>query len=193
MDYGIRPEIVTEGKNADSLSPFSGFNPGFREDGLVFQQILGPARILSEYTAASTSTALWIGIYDGFVDLVATQRKMSHEDVLKIAQGRVWTGADALKRGLVDQLGGLQDAISLAKAEAGFSGEEAQGVQVRYGRTALAIQQVATRLMRPCTKDETWHAGLLARLNTPHEPSWRCLCATAYLTLLTVRPMVPAG
>ena len=40
-----------------------------------------------------------------------------------MAQGRIWTGADALSRGLVDKLGGLEEAISLAKAEAGFSAE----------------------------------------------------------------------
>ncbi len=42
---------------------------------------------------------------------------------MQIAQGPVWTGADALSRGLIDQLGGLSDAIKLAKLEAGFSEE----------------------------------------------------------------------
>lgn len=43
---------------------------------------------------------------------------MTKEEVAKVAGGRVWTGEDALKAGLVDQLGGLQDAITLALQEA---------------------------------------------------------------------------
>ena len=45
---------------------------------------------------------------------------MSEEDVRKVAKGRAWTGRDALEHGLVDALGGLQLAISLAKMEAGL-------------------------------------------------------------------------
>ncbi len=51
---------------------------------------------------------------------VALGRKMSEEDVRKVAKGRAWTGRDALEHGLVDALGGLQLAISLAKMEAGL-------------------------------------------------------------------------
>ena len=43
---------------------------------------------------------------------------MSRDDVDKIARGRVWSGADAKERGLVDKLGGLQDAIASAAARA---------------------------------------------------------------------------
>lgn len=51
---------------------------------------------------------------------VALGRKMSEEDVRKVAKGRAWTGRDALEHGLVDALGGLQLAITLAKLEAGL-------------------------------------------------------------------------
>ena len=53
-------------------------------------------------------------IYTTFVNRVATGRKMSFEKVDAIAQGRVWTGKEALENGLVDELGGLQDAINVA-------------------------------------------------------------------------------
>lgn len=53
-------------------------------------------------------------IYNVFVTRVATGRKMKFEDVDAIAQGRVWTGADALKIGLVDKIGGMNDAIKTA-------------------------------------------------------------------------------
>lgn len=53
-------------------------------------------------------------IYSDFLDRVATGRKMSKEAVNRIARGRVWTGRDALAVGLVDQLGGINDAINYA-------------------------------------------------------------------------------
>lgn len=46
---------------------------------------------------------------------------MSLTEVRKIAKGRIWSGKDALERGLVDSLGGLSHAISIAKQEAGLS------------------------------------------------------------------------
>ncbi|KWX57448.1 signal peptide peptidase SppA [Mycobacterium sp. NAZ190054] len=58
--------------------------------------------------------------YTDFVQRVAEGRGMSVEDVDRVARGRVWTGADALERGLVDELGGLRAAISRAKALAGI-------------------------------------------------------------------------
>jgi protease-4 len=54
--------------------------------------------------------------YERFINLVATERGMSTEDVDKIAQGRVWIGTQALELGLVDKLGDLQDAIESAAA-----------------------------------------------------------------------------
>ena len=53
-------------------------------------------------------------IYDIFVSRVAVGRKMTTENVDLIAQGRVWSGTDALKIGLVDQLGSLNDAVKYA-------------------------------------------------------------------------------
>jgi ClpP class serine protease len=49
-----------------------------------------------------------IWLYGIFLDRVATGRKMDTAAVNKIARGRVWTGQDALKIGLVDELGGLE-------------------------------------------------------------------------------------
>ncbi|WP_447635129.1 signal peptide peptidase SppA [Flavobacterium microcysteis] len=53
-------------------------------------------------------------IYKVFVGRVATGRNMKFEAVDSIAQGRVWTGADALKIGLVDKIGGMGDALKEA-------------------------------------------------------------------------------
>ena len=57
------------------------------------------------------------GIYNQFITRVADGRKLSKERVMQIARGRVWTGKDALKIGLIDQLGSLNDAIAFAVKE----------------------------------------------------------------------------
>ncbi|MFH1687788.1 MAG: signal peptide peptidase SppA [bacterium] len=49
--------------------------------------------------------------YDHFVDLVATNRAMPYDSINALAQGQVWTGREALDNGLVDELGGLKQAL----------------------------------------------------------------------------------
>lgn len=60
------------------------------------------------------------GIYSDFIELVAAGRGMEIEDVKLIAEGMVWTGEEALERGLVDSLGGLDQAIVAAADLAGL-------------------------------------------------------------------------
>jgi len=57
-------------------------------------------------------------IYDNFISRVAEGRKMSKANVDSIAQGRVWTGADAKRLGLVDVFGGLETAVAIAAKKA---------------------------------------------------------------------------
>ena len=59
-------------------------------------------------------------VYEVFITHVANGRNMTKEEVDKIGQGRIWIGTDALEIGLVDQLGGLNDAIELAAELAGI-------------------------------------------------------------------------
>jgi protease-4 len=61
--------------------------------------------------------------YTDFVQRVAQGRDMTVEAVDTVARGRVWTGADAKERGLVDELGGLRTAIDRAKVLAGFDAD----------------------------------------------------------------------
>ncbi len=61
--------------------------------------------------------------YTDFVERVAQGREMTVEAVDSVARGRVWTGADALAHGLVDELGGLRAAIDRAKVLAGFEAD----------------------------------------------------------------------
>ncbi len=59
-------------------------------------------------------------LYRDFIERVADGRRLSVEQVDAIARGRIWTGADAKERGLVDELGGLRAAITRAKVLAGL-------------------------------------------------------------------------
>jgi protease-4 len=61
-------------------------------------------------------------VYDQFVQAVAEGRSMEVAEVKKLADGRVFTGQQALDFGLVDQLGGLRDALESAKRKAGITG-----------------------------------------------------------------------
>lgn len=90
--YGVNAEQVKTHQNASSYSPFRKVDESFK----------------SEVTESIEF------IYETFVNRVAAGRNMTVEKVDEIAQGRVWTGADALEKGLVDELGGLGDAIAYA-------------------------------------------------------------------------------
>ncbi|MBO4634637.1 MAG: signal peptide peptidase SppA [Bacteroidales bacterium] len=80
-------------------------------------------------------------IYELFVKLVADSRGQSVEQVDAIAQGRVWAATDALKIGLVDEIGGLQDAISYAAAMADMNSSDEYSV-VAYPTPPTFLQQL---------------------------------------------------
>ena len=58
--------------------------------------------------------------YASFRDKAAESRSMPIDDIQQYAQGRVWSGKRALQNGLIDGLGGIDQAISIAKQEAGI-------------------------------------------------------------------------
>jgi len=61
-------------------------------------------------------------VYDAFLDRVSEGRSMDRAEVAEIAQGRVWSGTDALELGLVDKPGDLDDALAAAEVRAGLEG-----------------------------------------------------------------------
>jgi len=65
-----------------------------------------------------------MNLYWQFVDSVAEGRLLSRDEVHAMAQGRVWSGTEAMKRGLVDRIGGLRDAIQLAASKVGLRRSE---------------------------------------------------------------------
>jgi protease-4 len=68
-------------------------------------------------------------IYDVFIGHVARSREKTAGEILKIAGGRVWSGEQAIEVGLVDKIGGLEDALAMVAAEAGL---EADGYEISH-------------------------------------------------------------
>ena len=101
-------EIGVGGDYANALSSASSFSPANR----------------------AAFAAQMDRIYDGFLERVARGRKLTKDQVHEIARGRVWTGAQAKEIGLVDQLGGVEEAILKARQLANIPSSES----VRYKR-----------------------------------------------------------
>jgi protease-4 len=89
---------------------------GLANDGVGSTPLSGqlrPDREMTDETKRLFQLVIEEG-YEDFIGRVATYRGMEKSEVDAVGQGRVWTGADALERGLVDELGGLEDAIAFA-------------------------------------------------------------------------------
>lgn len=72
--------------------------------------------------------------YEQFIERVAACRKMKPEEVDKIAGGRVWTGQQALENGLVDELGGLYEALNKARELAKVPEDTPFGIMQKAGK-----------------------------------------------------------
>ena len=98
---GVKTEVIKSGQHKDIASVFRGIK---KEEKQILQNVLD-------------------NVHDQFIAAVAEGRKMVLEDVKKIADGRVFTGEQALKVGLVDELGNLEDAVKTAAKLSGIKGE----------------------------------------------------------------------
>lgn len=95
---------------------------GIYNDGVGTTDVAGSMRLdrpLNPITARVIQSSIEHG-YEQFIDIVAEGRDMDKDSVEKLAGGRVWTGMDAHRNGLVDQLGGLDQAIEAAAELAGL-------------------------------------------------------------------------
>lgn len=101
--FGITNEYTTRGKNAGI----------FRED----------RKWTDEERAVFQKSANFF-YWDNFVPKVAKGRGKSVEQINEVAQGRVWTGAQAKEKGLVDEFGGLNRAVEIAKELAGLPADK---------------------------------------------------------------------
>lgn len=128
--------------------------------------------------------------YSGFIGLVAAERKMKREDVDAIARGRIWSGADAKARGLVDQLGGLDEAIADARHRAGLEpGDRAR--LVRFGGRGASLASTVTSMSVERVVGEAVEQRLQSRL-APLGLGALGAGTTQALTLTSIRGPVAA-
>ncbi|GAB3718980.1 signal peptide peptidase SppA [Nocardiopsis oceani] len=95
--FGITTDSVQTGAHAAMFDSEEGFSD-------------------SEWERVNT---LLDSVYEDFVGKVAAARGMTWDQTHEVAKGRIWSGADARERGLVDDLGGIETAVRLARAKAG--------------------------------------------------------------------------
>ena len=98
---GLQMDVIKSGKYKDSGSPFRQMT---EQDKKYFQGVVDNS-------------------FDQFLNVVAEDRKLPIDKLKKFADGRVFTGAQALKLGLVDTLGSFQDAIKIAANLGGIKGK----------------------------------------------------------------------
>jgi protease-4 len=98
---GVDAVVITSGPSKDIGSPFREMT---EEEQALWEVIIDE-------------------VYEGFVEIVAQARDMSLEEVRELADGRVYTGRQALAHGLVDELGAPDDAIAKAAELGGIEGE----------------------------------------------------------------------
>lgn len=103
-----------------------------------------PARPFNESEVQKVETQLR-SFYTGFVRKAAASRNMTPEQLDALAQGRVWTGQQAKANGLVDELGGLDRAVSIAKARAKLD-PKAEVELVTYPRAKGFLELVGERV-----------------------------------------------
>ena len=82
-------------------------------------------------------------IYDDFTGLVSNGRGMSKDSVDAIGQGRVWSGADAMRIGLVDRQGGLQEAIDYAAEKVGLGKKDYRISQYPVAKEVSLLQMLS--------------------------------------------------
>ncbi len=92
---------------------------------------------------ASIVQALAYGAYDDFIELVASGRDMSEQAVREVADGLVWTGAEAAERGLVDELGGLDGAVAAAARLAGVEEWRTARTRVPPSFESVLVQELS--------------------------------------------------
>lgn len=121
---GLTKEILAHGQNATLYSDYGGFTPTERER---VEKVMKT-------------------IYKDFVSKAAAGRSKSFDEVDEIAQGRIWTGKQAKALGLVDELGGLDTALSIAKAQAGFTADDAVNLIV-FPKQKPFFEQLMERMI----------------------------------------------
>ena len=169
---------------------------GIGVDGVATAPLAGaldPRRPLDEDAAAAMQLSIEHG-YRRFLDVVAKARNMSTDEVDAVARGRVWTGQAASGLGLVDKLGGLDDAIAAAAARAKLADYElvwpaaVDSFEQRMLRRLLSVGEdlgldlatggLATGPLAGLVGEVQRSTAELLRWNDPRHLYLHCLCET---------------
>ncbi|HDY7751919.1 TPA: signal peptide peptidase SppA [Vibrio vulnificus] len=161
-----------------------GFNKlGIYTDGVGTSPFSGEG--ISTGLSKGASQAFQMGIehgYQRFISLVGDNRDLSLDAVDKVAQGRVWTGYDALKHGLVDQIGDFDDAVAEAAKMAQLENYNLYWVEEPLSPTEQFIQEFMKQVkismgvdiqsilppsLQPVAQQMEQHASLLQNFNDP--------------------------
>ncbi len=143
---GITHDNLARGANADFFSTLDRFSP---EQAELYERLM-------------------LRIYAAFKGHVAAGRKMTPEAVEAVAQGRIWTGRQALGHGLVDRLGGLDVALELARQKAELSPGEATAIDF-YPRPP-SLMDFLSRNLEPVLGRPPAESLLLRSLPSPPLP-----------------------
>ncbi len=143
---GANIEATSRGRNAEIYSPDRAFTPTEREKILQSMQVF----------------------YDQFIEKAAEARQTTPEKIAAVAQGRVWTGRQAREVGLVDQVGGLYTAITVAKQRARIPEDEEVNLLVYPPRRSV-FEVLSEGLPGSAARAERTAAEALAALLGPHE------------------------
>jgi protease-4 len=165
---------------------------GIHNDGVGTSKMAGALRAdraLEPAAAKAVQLSIEHG-YRQFLEVVAQGRGMSVEAVNEIAQGRVWSGEQALRLGLVDQLGGLEEAIAAAADKAELTSNDYLLIEIprtpqeellaRMGLIMAPLQSntlitQVQRLLKPVSQHLTFIAGM----NDPRGVYAHCLSCIA--------------
>ncbi|HCM0404827.1 TPA: signal peptide peptidase SppA [Vibrio parahaemolyticus] len=164
---------------------------GINTDGVGTSPFSGDG--ITTGLSKGASQAFQLGIehgYKRFISLVGSNRDMTVEEVDKVAQGRVWTGQDALSFGLVDQMGDFDDAVELAAKLANVTDYGIYWVEEPLSPTELFLQEFVNQVkvslgvdatsllpksLQPVAQQFEQDASLLQSFNDPKGQYAFCL------------------
>ena len=127
-EYGVNTDGVGTTPLAGALDPFRPLVPDMRS---VLESSLNRT-------------------YSRFVNVVGDGRNLNQSDVLALADGRVWTGNDAMAHGLIDSFGTLEDAVASAALLAGLTGYDVTRLQVTLSPSEQLMRRIIDQGISVC-------------------------------------------
>jgi protease-4 len=167
---------------------------GVKVDGVGTTPLSGSLRVdrpLSDAAKKFLQSSIEFG-YEEFLDRVSSGRRKTREQIDAVAQGRVWSGEDAQRHGLVDKLGSFDDAVKAAakrakldkyevdfmRPEMSWAQELALSVKLSTLQTFASMDGSTQRLMRVAKQLDplTREVERLSRFNVPNRLYAYCFC-----------------